>query len=150
MLYSKTTNGFYNRYINGNNIPDDAVDISDDEYTTLILGQSSGKIIKSGGDGYPVLADPVITDDDILSAYENALDSYLDSVAKLDRWDNRFTFVARAAYPNKWQQKAIAFGTWMDDCNDRAYYLMLDVKSGKKELPSIEDFIKSLPKLIYP
>jgi hypothetical protein len=53
--------------------------------------------------------------------------------------------VARAAYPNPWQQQAIAFGTWMDQCNVHAYALMESVQAGTIPLPSLEDFVAGLP-----
>lgn len=81
--------------------------------------------------------------------YESALDAHLDSVAKADRWSNRFTFVARAGYPNNWQQKAIAFGTWMDTCNIMAYELLLKVEAGTVPAPTIEEFIAGLPEFTY-
>jgi hypothetical protein len=86
-----------------------------------------------------------LTQAELIDTYEKALDNHLDSVAKADRWDSRFTFAARAAYPNPWQQQAIAFGTWMDTCNVQAFALLQEVLAGETELPSIEDFIAGLP-----
>jgi hypothetical protein len=84
-----------------------------------------------------------------IAAYEAALDKHLDSVAQADRWSDRFTFAARAAYPNPWQQKAIAFGTWMDNCNAVAYNFMQKITSGELELCPVEDFLKLLPVFEY-
>jgi len=58
MFYSKTTGGFYAREIHGDNIPTDAVEITDAEHASLIAGQSQGKRIVAGSNGFPVLADP--------------------------------------------------------------------------------------------
>lgn len=57
MKYSATTNGFYLPEIHGNNIPFDAVEITEAEYLTLLAGQSQGKRIVAGVRGLPVLAD---------------------------------------------------------------------------------------------
>jgi hypothetical protein len=86
----------------------------------------------------------------MLAKYEQALDEHLDKAAQEDRWSNRFTFVARAGYPNMWQQKAIAFGTWMDTCNAHAYQMLQDVIAGTIQMPTIEDFIAGLPEFTYP
>lgn len=86
-----------------------------------------------------------LTPEEIAALYEQALDTHLDSVAQAERWNNRFTFVARAAYPNRWQQEASDFGTWMDACNEYAYALMLEVLEGETPLPSVEDFLAGLP-----
>lgn len=58
MFYSKSTNGFYDREIHGDNIPSDVVEIISDEHVALLIGQSSGKSIIADENGYPVLADP--------------------------------------------------------------------------------------------
>ena len=62
MFYSKQTGGFYDSRIHGNNIPDDSVEITDEEYQILLNGQSSGKVIIADENGRPVLSDPVVTE----------------------------------------------------------------------------------------
>lgn len=57
MKYSKTTGGFYTPEIHGENIPVDAVDITDEQYKELFDGQSSGKEIVANEQGYPILID---------------------------------------------------------------------------------------------
>ena len=57
MFYSKTTGGFYDTAIHGENIPADAVEITAEQHTALIEGQSQGKRIVSDEAGHPVLAD---------------------------------------------------------------------------------------------
>ena len=59
MLYSKSTGGFYSLEINGENIPVDALAISDEDYASLMSGQSSGKAIVANETGYPGLVDLV-------------------------------------------------------------------------------------------
>lgn len=58
MKYSKSTRGFYEPEIHGNNIPDDAVEITADRYAMLLEAQSAGKVITDDVDGYPVAIDP--------------------------------------------------------------------------------------------
>lgn len=58
MFYSKTTGGFYDREIHGDNIPADAVEITVEQHQALIDGQSQGKRIVADEQGFPVLADP--------------------------------------------------------------------------------------------
>ncbi|MEI7376140.1 tail fiber assembly protein [Dickeya chrysanthemi] len=45
MFYSKSTSGFYSDEINGVNIPDDAIEISDDYYQYLLDQQVRGNVI---------------------------------------------------------------------------------------------------------
>jgi len=84
----------------------------------------------------------------MLQRYEQALDEHLDKAAQEDRWSNRFTFVARAGYPNRWQQEAIAFGVWMDGCNEHAYALLQQVAAGEVPMPTLEEFIAGLPEYV--
>jgi hypothetical protein len=77
--------------------------------------------------------------------YESALDAHLDAVAKQYRYDTRFTFALRAAYPGPWQAEGIAFAQWMDACNIQAFTLLQQVLAGQAALPSLADFIASLP-----
>lgn len=58
MLYSKHSSGFYSRDIHGDNIPEDAVDITPEQHAALLEGQSQGKIISADENGYPILIDP--------------------------------------------------------------------------------------------
>lgn len=58
MLYSKSTGGFYSRDINGDNIPEDAVEITAEQHAALLEGQSQGKIISADENGHPILIDP--------------------------------------------------------------------------------------------
>lgn len=64
--FSKTTNGFYDPEINGENMPDDVVEVPDNEYEQLIAGQSSGQKIVGNDNGYPILVDVVLTQDELI------------------------------------------------------------------------------------
>lgn len=55
--YSALTNGFYDSDIHSE-LPADAIEITTDEYQSLLNGQSNGKIISADSDGKPVLTDP--------------------------------------------------------------------------------------------
>lgn len=75
MFYSSTTGGFYITEIHGTNVPSDVVEITTEEHSALIEGQSTGKVITPDENGYPVLVEPVITPEQIASierAWRNA------------------------------------------------------------------------------
>lgn len=57
MFYSKSTGGFYDTAIHGENVPSDAVEVSEDQYATLMAGQTEGKRIIADKKGQPILAD---------------------------------------------------------------------------------------------
>lgn len=151
MFYSKSTGGFYSTEINGANIPADAVEITPQEHVALLRGQASGKIISARSNGKPELADPPAPDQsEIIKMYESALDAHMDSVAKMHRYDNRFTFALRAGYAGPYHAEGAAFAVWMDQCNVKAFGLLNDVLDGKAAMPSIEDFIAGLPAFVLP
>lgn len=58
MYASKTTRGFYDAAIHGDNMPADVVEITAEEHAALLEGQSQGKVIDFDEAGYPILADP--------------------------------------------------------------------------------------------
>lgn len=62
LYFSKSTSGFYNSDINGDNVPDDAVIISAALYSKVLNGQAEGKIITADENGAPMLKAPVVDD----------------------------------------------------------------------------------------
>jgi len=58
MFFSATTNGFYVSGIHtSEQIPADAVEISEAQHAELMLGQENGLMIIGGPDGYPRLVE---------------------------------------------------------------------------------------------
>ena len=55
LYYSQSTGGFYDSAIHSR-LPEDAVEISPEQHTALLAGQSAGQVIMPGKDGKPVLA----------------------------------------------------------------------------------------------
>jgi hypothetical protein len=60
MFYAKSTGGFYTPEFHAN-IPNDAVEIAQEQYQDLLNGQTQGKEIKGDNNGLPILVDPVDT-----------------------------------------------------------------------------------------
>jgi hypothetical protein len=71
MLFSPSSGGFYDRAINVV-LPPDVVEINDDLYAELLLGNSRGMIISSDKHGYPCLASPEPPSVEYLSEVERA------------------------------------------------------------------------------
>jgi len=57
MRYSKSTGGFYDTAIHGENIPSDVVEITAAEHSALLEAQSQGKRIEADVNGFPVAVD---------------------------------------------------------------------------------------------
>lgn len=58
IYFSKTTNGFYFQEVHGDGIPEDAIEITFEDYQNLISGQANGKIIGIDDSGKPILVQP--------------------------------------------------------------------------------------------
>jgi hypothetical protein len=53
MFYSKSTNGFYVAEIHGKNMPEDVVEITEEQHTALLDAQAEGKTIQPDIHGAP-------------------------------------------------------------------------------------------------
>ena len=123
---------------------------------------------KDAGDGYYEFADnapaewyvhltpcaqqlpPAKSPAQIAQELEAAVDRHIDSVAKADKWDSRITCAMRAGYPNPWQNKAIAFGQWMDACYAHCIQVQNDVAAGIRAVPTEVQLIAELPIMVWP
>lgn len=75
MFYSKSTIGFYDAVIHGENIPADAVEITADEHRALLAGQAAGKCIVVDAEGRPALGNlPEPATEDLAAAARNKRD----------------------------------------------------------------------------
>jgi hypothetical protein len=69
MFASKSARGFYDVAIH-TTMPDDVVEITAERHQELLAGESEGRIITWGGDGYPRLMDPPPPSPEVLAAIE--------------------------------------------------------------------------------
>jgi hypothetical protein len=53
--YSPSTKGFYNADVNLDNVPNDSIDITYEQYQTLLNGINQGQTIDINADGIPIL-----------------------------------------------------------------------------------------------
>jgi hypothetical protein len=60
-FYSGSKKGFFHPDIHGDNIPSDAVAITDEQYQALLHGNSNGQSIEPDANGNPILVGEVIT-----------------------------------------------------------------------------------------
>ncbi|MDF2794831.1 MAG: phage tail protein [Pseudomonas orientalis] len=67
MFASKSTSGFYDELTTA---PNDAVEISSEFHAELLAGQSGGKVIAWGDDGYPLLMEPPPPSIEVLAKIE--------------------------------------------------------------------------------
>lgn len=86
----------------------------------------------------------------IIKQFDEALTAHLDKAAQSKRYDNRITCALRAGYMGPFQAEGQAFASWMDACNYQAYQVMSEVLSGTRNMPTVQEFIDSLPEMVWP
>lgn len=65
-FYAKSTGGFYHEEIHGDNMPADAVEITDEYWRSLLTDQENGKVITADAKGYPIAIEAVVSPRDKL------------------------------------------------------------------------------------
>jgi hypothetical protein len=152
MFYSKVTGGFYDTAIHGDNIPADAVEISNEEHSALLEAQSHGKIIHGDTLGNPVAVDPPPpTPEQILSSFTAATQQRLDAFAKTRGYDG---ILSACTYATSAAVQFSVEGQYCLNARDAtwsaAYALLADVESGARPMPTLEDVLAALPALAWP
>lgn len=152
MFYSKSTGGFYAREIHGDNIPADAVEITEAEHAALIEGQSQGKVIVADENGYPILQDPPPpTAEQIVAQYVAAVQKHLDDFARTRGYDG---IMSAATYATSTVPKFKAEGQYAVEARDatwaKCYEVMAAVEAGSRPMPTIDELFAELPVLTWP
>ena len=152
MFYSKATNGFYTLEIHGDNIPADAVEITEAEHAALIEGQSLGKRIVADENGRPILQDPPPpTAEQIVAQYTAAVQKHLDDFARTRNYDN---IQSAATYATSAVPKFKAEGQYAVEARDatwvKCYEVLAEVEAGSRPMPTLEELLAELPVLEWP
>lgn len=151
-FYSAQANSFYVSGIH-ETMPDDVVEITDQEHAELLAAQAAGKVITADNDGEPVAIDPPPpTPEQLVAMYANAVQAHLDSAAKAAGYDNIASAASYATEPAvaKFQAEGQAFRAWRSLCWAYCYEQLALVENEERELPSVQDFIEELPVLSLP
>jgi hypothetical protein len=152
MLYAKSTGGFYDRAIHGDNIPADAVEITEAEHAALIEGQSMGKVIVADENGRPILQDPPPpTAEQIVAQYTAAVQKHLDDFARTRGYDG---ILSAATYATSTVPKFKAEGQYAVEARDatwaKCYEVLAAVESGSRPMPTLDELLAELPVLTWP
>lgn len=152
MFYSKTTGGFYDSAIHGDNIPADAVEITKEEHQALINGQSTGKRIVADADGRPMLVDPpALTFDEIKRSLTGAVQAHLDATAQARGYDGILSLASYAASTNAtFAAEALAGVQWRDAVWAYCWQVLADVEASQREIPTAEVLVAELPVMVWP
>lgn len=152
-LFSKTTGGFYDPEIHGNQIPADAADITEERYAALMSAQASGKRIEADANGAPVAVDPPApTSEQIIAALSAQIQLRLDSFAGTRNYDGILSACtyATSSVP-KFSAEGQACVNLRDATWSAAYDILAQVQAGTRPRPSsIADIEADLPALVWP
>lgn len=87
----------------------------------------------------------------LVGDYDSILNNHYDTVAQSKQYDNRISCAMRSGYEGPYQAEGIAFGQWMDSCNQSAYQIYAAILSGEiQPFDSEEDFIATFPEMVWP
>ena len=153
MYASKSTRGFYDAAIHGDNMPADVVEITAEEHAALLDGQSAGLVIAWGDDGAPFLQQPPPpTTEQLITQYRDAVQAHLDGAAKTAGYDDIKTAVTYAEEPAvpKFQVEGQAFRAWRSLVWQYGYAQLDAILAGERERPPVGEFIAELPALVLP
>lgn len=154
MFFSKSTRGFYDAEIHCENIPVDAVEITAEDHSAILSGQSSGKVISSNAEGFPVLVDPPgPTADQAAAQYTAAAQCVLDDLA----WSWGYGDAAGKGCADRlvsyvgdpepqFNADAIAFRAWRSEFWKAAAAIKVSVSKADAPKPStVDEFLALLP-----
>ena len=152
MIYSKSTGGFYTREIHGDNIPADAVEITEAEHAALIEGQSQGKRIVADESGRPILkGPPPPTPEQTVAQYTAAVQKHLDDFARTQNYDG---ILSAASYATSTVPKFKAEGQYAVEARDatwaKCYEVLAAVEAGSRPMPTLDKLLADLPVLTWP
>lgn len=115
-FYSKTVRGFFDDTIHGEDMPADAIEVSDEDYAALFEAQSRGQVIVPNAKGAPVAADPQIlrTPAQSAAALSGAVQAHVDATARSLGYDNILAAISYADEPSvpKFQAEGVALRAW--------------------------------------
>lgn len=150
MFYSKSTGGFYTLEIHGDNIPTDAVEITEAEHAALLEGQSQGKLIVADESGRPILQDPPPpTAEQIMARLEARVQRWLDDQAQALGYDDIKSAVTYADEPSvpKFQQEGQAMRQLRSMAWARCYEILNAVQAGQRSIPTEDELIAEMEAL---
>lgn len=144
MFYSKSTNGFYDAAIHGTNIPKDCVEITNDQWKTLMEQQSKGMVIQPNKKGYPVSVDfqtLSVSNEVLIKRFNLATQNLLDATAREWGYDSIISAASYVSSTNaQFKADAKTLISWRDATWDKAY----TIEAG--EPPKlVEEFLALLP-----
>lgn len=152
MFYAKSTGWFYDKAIHGDNIPDDAVEITSEDHAALLEGQTNGKIIVADAAGRPMLQDPPApSTEQVVQSLSFSVQAHLDATAKERGYDGILSLCSYATSSvAKFAAEGQAGVNWRDAVWADATLTLEQVLAGAISAPTAEELIAALPPMVWP
>jgi len=83
--------------------------------------------------------------------YQTAIQGTIDGTARSKLFNDGVTmasYIASTVEP--WAAQALAFVAWRDDVWQYAYSELSKVQAGKREKPTVAEFLLELPEIVWP
>lgn len=150
MFYSKSTGGFYSTEIHGTNMPDDIVEITNEQHQDLLEKQSQGATIFADNKGRPIAIKPIPpTQQQIMqqavSAVKVALQAAIDGKAHEFNFSSGNAYMLYAGFANAFQDSALIFAKWEASVWEQADAYKAKVLAGKAPMLSPEEAMDMMP-----
>lgn len=151
-FYSPSDKGFFDDTFHfPNEIPEDVIQLTDEEYIFYLKAVNSNKVITVEF-GEIRLSDRPIVAEDIIKTITASLQYHLDEKAREYGYDNIYTAVSYADEPSvlEFQIEGKAFREWRSLFWLESNRIKSEVINGTRDMPSLEDLLSELPKLNLP
>ncbi len=138
--------GFYSDELHGENIPVEAIEITEEQWQEFINHPRLRKWV----DGDVVAAEPPTTALTIID-YENAIQNLVDSTARERQFRDGVTLASYTASTKpKWAAEAQAFVAWRDNVWFYAYGELAKVQAGQRPQPTVGQFLDEIAPIAWP
>lgn len=136
---------FFDPDIHGENIPAEAVEVSDAQWAEFIDNVGHRKWMDGEVVAYDPASEPTITD------YENAIQNLVDETAREKQFRDGVTLASYiGSTMPKWAGEAMAFVAWRDNVWRYAYGELAKVQAGQRQQPTVEKFLGEIGPIAWP
>lgn len=99
----------------------------------------------------PVISEPVLSKQEQLDQFNNRIQNFIDAKAIEKGYQFGFACATYISSSNtQWAAEAQTFISWRDNVWSLTFEAIEPFELGTGELPNVDDFISSLPEIVWP